>query len=142
MFLTIIAKYCLIPVSMVLSVIQVESTGNPLALSQGNYGLMQVRLATAKELNCGVKTTADLFKPDVNINCGCNYLSKQYKRYGNWKAAVVAYNQGSVISDGKIILNRKNLDKRAMETVNQNVYMKKVFKQFDKICLANRDCGL
>lgn len=143
MFTTIIAKYCLVPLSLALSVIQVESTGNPLALSQGNYGLMQVRFNTAKELSCGVKKAEDLFNPETNIKCGCAYLHKQKLRYRNWKSAVVAYNQGSVISDnGNIVLNYKGLDRSTLDKVNRNVYANKVFNHFNKICLANRDCAL
>lgn len=43
-------------------------------------------------------------KTDIlyNIEYGCEYLSSQYKRYGNWKDAIAAYNYGHAAknSDG------------------------------------------
>lgn len=142
MFEALIAKYCLVPMSVVLSVIHVESSGNPQALSQGNYGLMQVRFATAKEMSCGVKKPEDLFIPEINIKCGCNYLAKQMNRYKDRTASIVAYNQGSVMIDGKPVLNHKELTSASMKGVRSNVYALKILTHRAKICKTYSDCGL
>lgn len=126
--------------SVVLSVIHVESSGNPQAFSQGNYGLMQIRFATAKEMKCGVKRPEDLYNPEINIRCGCAYLDKQMARYKNRKASIVAYNQGSVLLNGKPVLDYKGLTDQAMKGVERNIYTKKVLSHRAKICNAYADC--
>lgn len=42
-----------------------------------------------------VSNYKELFDPEINIKGIANYLSYQYKRYGNWIKAVSAYNAGS-----------------------------------------------
>lgn len=130
MWQALAVKYCTVPLAWVMAIIQVESSGNPNALSQGNYGLMQVRVATARELNCGVEEAQDLFIPEININCGCKYLSKQLKRYKEFKAATMAYNQGSVIYNGSPINSFIGLNSEVRKVVDNDVYVNKVMKHF------------
>lgn len=42
-----------------------------------------------------------------NIEYGAKYLSKQYRRYGNWYDAVAAYNAGSAIRKNREYINQK-----------------------------------
>ncbi len=86
--------------SLVLAVIQVESTFNPRALSPaGAYGLMQIMprtgLAYARKLGIpwrGPEHT--LFDPVLNVRIGIRYLATLRDRFGNIPTALSAYNQG------------------------------------------------
>jgi len=77
--------------SLIRAMIQVESSGNPFAVSPaGAQGLMQLMPSTAADL--GVK---DAFDPDQNIMAGTRYLRQLLDRYqGNLRLALAAYNWG------------------------------------------------
>ena len=76
---------------LVRAVIQVESGGNPEAISpKGAMGLMQLMPGTAREL--GVE---DPMHPHQNVKGGITYLSQMIKRFsGDLKLALAAYNAG------------------------------------------------
>ena len=117
----LIAKYCGgVASGLVAAIIMVESSGNPLAEHDGNYGAMQIRLNTAKFMQCevldnelcGVDTQGNkilsckVTKPEqlkhaaTNIKCGCKYLLYQKKRYNNDRLDMAAaYNLGSVFKN-------------------------------------------
>jgi soluble lytic murein transglycosylase-like protein len=96
-------KYGIEPAA-VKAVISIESNWNPSAyryeahLKDASWGLMQVLLRTAREVSGNPSLTAtDLLKPEINIDIGTKYLTKQYVRYQyNIYDAVAAYNAGSV----------------------------------------------
>lgn len=80
--------------NLVLSVIQVESAFNPLALSTaGAYGLMQVRYSVWKDELMIDK--ARIFDVDYNIDLGLRIL-KQYRDIagGDLRRALFLYNNG------------------------------------------------
>ena len=75
--------------SLVLSVIQQESDGNPQAKSRaGAVGLMQLMPSTAKDLRVNPRC------PRQNVKGGVAYLRKLLDRYGNVTHALYAYNWG------------------------------------------------
>lgn len=77
---------------MIVSVIAIESEGNPRATSPvGARGLMQLMPNTARSL--GVK---DLSDPFQNILAGTKYLKELETQYGfkNAEEALIAYNMG------------------------------------------------
>lgn len=78
------------PPSLVKAVIQVESAGEPKAVSgKGAAGLMQLMPATAKELGI-----ADRFDPEQNVEGGSRYLQQMLDKYGKTDIALAAYNWG------------------------------------------------
>ena len=71
--------------------IDVESTFKPTAQKDGNYGLMQIRLATAQSM--GFKgSLKDLMLPQNNLEYGMRYLHYCYNKHGEDRLALGCYN--------------------------------------------------
>ncbi len=83
-----------VPVSLVRRVIMRESRYNARAVSAGNYGLMQIRLGTARAL--GYRgSAAGLLDPDTNMTYAVRYLAGAYRAAGGNEARAIAlYNSG------------------------------------------------
>ncbi len=78
-----------IPQDLFLRLVQQESGWNENAVSnKGAIGLAQLMPATARELG------VDPNDPSANLNGGARYLAAQYRRFGNWRLALAAYNAG------------------------------------------------
>src|SRR5688572_27738266 len=56
-----------VPEALVRRVINIESKGNPRVVSKGNYGLMQIRLGTARAMGYG-GDAAGLLNADTNMS--------------------------------------------------------------------------
>ena len=83
-----------VPVSLVERVIKRESGGNPRAVSRGNYGLMQIRLGTARAMGYS-GSAAGLLDPQTNISYAVRYLAGAYRAAGgNESRAVALYARG------------------------------------------------
>ena len=86
---------------LVVAVIKIESGGNPRALNQGHYGLMQLAPATARLMGF-VGPTANLFNWKVNLRYGTRYLNYQAERYdGHITQVLAAYNAGTALLCGR-----------------------------------------
>lgn len=85
-----------------------------------SWGLMQLLLVTAQDV-LGDKslTTTRLIQPRVNIEAGTKFLSQLWRRYGNMRDAIAAYNAGS-----------PRLDKKTGKYVNQD-YVDNVTKNYN-----------
>ena len=84
---------------LVMAVIQVESGGQPLAVSNvGAMGLMQLLPSTGEELarKHGIEWhgPVTLFDSVVNVKLGTAYLHQLMERYGDISTALAAYNWG------------------------------------------------
>jgi len=84
---------------LILAVIQVESSGNSLAVSSvGAMGLMQLRPTTARAVasRLGIRWNGPemLFDPVYNIRLGVTYLDSLVDRFGDIDIALAAYNLG------------------------------------------------
>ncbi len=78
-----------IPVDMFEKLVTVESNWNPNAVSHaGAIGLAQLMPDTARILGVNPRD------PRQNLEGGARYLSEQYRRFGNWRLALAAYNAG------------------------------------------------
>ena len=114
--------------ALVNAVIQVESAGNPNAVSPvGAAGLMQVMPDTARQPGNGV-TPLDWekrFDPKENKRFGTEYLNAMLKRFGNIDDALAAYNWGPTATEKWIERGRKT-HQMPQETID---YIKKVRKE-------------
>jgi soluble lytic murein transglycosylase-like protein len=83
-----------VPESLVRRVIRRESGGNPRVVSRGNYGLMQIKLGTARAL--GYRGgAAGLLDPATNMEYAVKYLAGAYRvAGGNADRAVHYYAAG------------------------------------------------
>ncbi len=89
-------KYA-IPPSIVVAMIERESTFNPNAIGDnGNsFGLMQIQprwhSGRMAKLGC-----TDLLDPIQNVTVGIDFLGELYIRYGDIRLALTAYNTGNI----------------------------------------------
>ncbi len=83
-----------VPVSLVERVIKRESGGNPRAVSRGNYGLMQIRLGTARAMGYA-GSASGLLDAQTNMTYAVRYLAGAYRAAGgNESRAVALYARG------------------------------------------------
>ncbi len=83
-----------VPLSLAERVIRRESGGNPRAAHAGNYGLMQIRLGTARSMGYG-GSAGGLLDPAVNMTYAMRYLAGAYRAAGgNESRAVALYARG------------------------------------------------
>ena len=85
--------------ALLAAVIYQESKFDARARSgSGARGLMQLTPDTARGI--AIRTggsafrTGDLDDPEINVRYGCWYLRNLYRKYGNWKLVLAAYNAG------------------------------------------------
>lgn len=112
---------------LILAVVAQESRGNPNARGRvrsgkesGAMGLMQIKLETAQLIGARfgliIESTEDLLRPEVNVAVGSAYLIRLLGKYGNLKAALMAYNLGHAAVD-KLIASGQPLPSRYYERV-------------------------
>ena len=83
-----------VPASLVERVIRRESGGNPRAVHAGNYGLMQIKLGTARAMGY-TGSAAGLLDPQTNVTYAVRYLAGAYRAAGgNESRAVALYSSG------------------------------------------------
>jgi soluble lytic murein transglycosylase-like protein len=83
-----------LPASLVERVIRRESGGNPRAVHAGNYGLMQIRLGTARAMGY-TGSAAGLLDAQTNMTYALRYLAGAYRAAGgNESRAIALYSRG------------------------------------------------
>ena len=97
-----------VPAELVRRVIKRESGGNPRVVSKGNYGLMQIKLGTARAM--GYRgTAAGLLDADTNMTYAVKYLAGAYRAAdGNGNRAVHYYAAGYYAAKSKGRLGKSN----------------------------------
>ncbi len=78
-----------VPLSLAERVVRRESGGNPRAVHAGNYGLMQIRLGTARAMGYG-GSASGLLDPSVNMSYAMRYLAGAYRAAGGSESRAVA----------------------------------------------------
>ena len=79
-----------VPESLVRRVIRRESGGNPRVVHAGNYGLMQIRLGTARAMGYQ-GSAAGLLDPNTNMTYAVKYLAGAYRAAGGNADRAVHY---------------------------------------------------
>jgi len=82
-----------VPVELVHRVIMRESRYQPRAVSKGNYGMMQIKLATARGLGY-TGSAQGLLDPNTNLTYAVKYLAGAYRAAGGNHNRAVAYYAG------------------------------------------------
>ena len=78
-----------VPEDLFLRLVRHESGFRPTAKStKGAIGLAQLMPHTARQLGVNPRD------PGENLEGGARYLSQQYRRFGDWRLALAAYNAG------------------------------------------------
>jgi soluble lytic murein transglycosylase-like protein len=88
-----------VPESLVHRVIVRESRYNPRAVSRGNYGLMQIRLQTARAMGYG-GSASGLLDPETNLTYAVRYLAGAYRAAGGNANRSVSYYAGGYAARG------------------------------------------
>ena len=89
-----------VPEELVRRVIKRESGGNPRVISKGNYGIMQIRLGTARSLGYQ-GTAAGLLDADTNMTYAVKYLAGAYHVAGGNPSRAVHYYAAGYYYAGK-----------------------------------------
>ena len=79
-----------VPEDLVRRVIKRESRGNPRVVSRGNYGLMQIKPATARGVGYS-GSAAGLLDAETNMTYAVKYLAGAYKVAGGNRDLAVHY---------------------------------------------------
>lgn len=79
-----------VPTELVHRVIVRESRYNARAVSKGNYGMMQIRLGTARALGY-TGTAQGLLDPNTNLTYAVKYLAGAYRTAGGNHAQAMRY---------------------------------------------------
>lgn len=83
-----------VPVPLARAVIRLESNFRPSAANKGNFGLMQIRLGTARSLGYS-GGAAGLLNPETNLTYGMRYLARAYHLAGgDTCGAIMRYQSG------------------------------------------------
>jgi len=78
-----------VPEDLFLRLVRTESNFRPAAVSsKGAIGLAQLMPGTARLLR------VNPHDPKQNLEGGARYLSMQYRKFGDWRLALAAYNAG------------------------------------------------
>ena len=115
-------RYGLEP-ELVYAVIRAASSFDPDVRSRaGALGLMQLMPETfdwlqEKEGGGTAYTEQDLFRPEVNVEYGCRFLSMMTKKYGVLRTALCAYNAGTGAVDGWLADARYSADGKNLKRI-------------------------
>jgi soluble lytic murein transglycosylase-like protein len=83
-----------LPAALANAVIRIESNYNSRIVHAGNYGLMQIKLATARAVGFS-GSAAELLDPDTNLHYGLKYLGSVYQQsQGDLCLTVMKYQSG------------------------------------------------
>jgi len=98
-------------------VARIESRHNPRVVSKGNYGLMQIRLGTARAM--GYRgSAAGLLDPETNLTYAVKYLAGAYRTAnGNPHQAVRYYQRGYYYAA------KRNAQKRSKHRKTRDVWL-------------------
>lgn len=94
---------------LVLSIIRQESNFKNV-IGGGSVGLMQILPSTARAIGCEAKNKKDLLNEELNIKCGCLYLTKLSEKYKKTNDIIASYNAGAVYKKNRLYVNQSYVD--------------------------------
>ena len=106
-----------VPVELVHRIIVRESRYNPRAVNRGNYGMMQIKLATARGLGY-TGTAQGLLDPDTNLTYAVKYLAGAYRAAGGDHNRAVSYYAGGYYYAAK---RQGQLQRQAANTAPEGI---------------------
>jgi len=104
-----------VPEALVRRVIHIESRGNPRVVSKGNYGLMQIRLGTARSMGYSGDAQG-LLDADTNMTYAVRYLANAYRAAGCNIGRAIAYYQRGFYKKPQMRCGASVSDNPAIET--------------------------
>ena len=133
-----------LPEDLVRRVIKRESGGNPRVVSAGNYGLMQIKLATARSMGY-TGNAAGLLDADTNMTYAVKYLAGAYRvANGNTNRAVHYYAAGyyyAAKNKGMAMTsNAQALDSFASATPSSDIKFSSEKKLGRLVCARRERC--
>ena len=102
-----------VPVELVHRVIMRESRYRPHVVSKGNYGIMQIKLATARGLGY-TGTAQGLLDPETNLTYAVKYLAGAYRAANGNSDRAVRYYAGGYY----YVAKRQRLQQRPQPTID------------------------
>jgi len=109
-----------VPEALVRRIIRRESGGRTHVVSKGNYGIMQIKPATARGMGYG-GSAAGLLDADTNMTYAVKYLANAYKVAGGNHDRAVALYAGGYYYAAKAKGMLKDVDPNAGLSANASV---------------------
>lgn len=115
-----------IPVSLLFSIIYVESSFNPKAINKNSngtydYGLMSLNSKTFKGYS-----REQLYDIETNLRLGCEYLVWLKKRYKTWGEAVIHYNGLYTKGAGSYMVKVMEKEREFEKLFNEHIQLNKL----------------
>jgi len=81
-----------IPISLLFSIVSVESSFNPPALNKNRNGTLDYGLMSLNSRTFTGYSKEQLYEIEMNLKLGCEYLLMLKNKYRTWGEAVIHYN--------------------------------------------------
>jgi soluble lytic murein transglycosylase-like protein len=130
-----------VPESLVRRIIKRESGGRPGVISRGNYGIMQIKPATARGIGYS-GGAAGLLDADTNMTYAVRYLANAYKVAGGNADRAVALYAGGYYYAAKAKGMLKDVDPNARLSANASAVEPAAIKSADLGAGAGRNAEM
>ncbi len=119
-----ITRYALrydIPVSLLFSIVYVESSFNPDALNRNRNGTLDYGLMSLNSKTFADYSREELYDLDMNLKLGCEFLVDLKKRYSSWGEAVIHYNGLYTKGAGSYMVKVMEMEREFEDYFNKSI---------------------